>query len=235
MKMQLSGTNIFIKNNPTARRYLYVGHGRASLGTMATDITELILISRGNMGYRPIILNRPFRSVGGNGLCLPWPLMEECEFFSAPKAGMRVFLIVSQSIKPPVSAGKINLNTHQTVSLQAMLQGALRIEPMGSGSMRQARHIKRLRCRFNCNGDRDTHNTAAGEQQSYPVGPLVSRADLVRDLLADPTLAAAPPGSAAARRDRHSKHDFEYGQSQTGGVRACASGCGHDAHMESPG
>jgi len=119
--------NTFIKNN--------------GLGSINTYFRDQDGVLRGGDGYyggnpflagaatnRPIILNRPFRSVGemgyafrGNG---PWKTID---FFTPASADAGLLDYFSVDASPEVS-GRINLNTRQPVTLQAALQGAYQTE-----------------------------------------------------------------------------------------------------------
>lgn len=84
----------------------------------------------GNFDSRPLVLNRPFRSVAELGFAfrdLPW---KHLDFFAA-KSGDAALLDVfclRESPDPPVEAGKLNLNTRQVPVLKAALAGAMKAE-----------------------------------------------------------------------------------------------------------
>jgi Tfp pilus assembly protein PilX len=80
--------------------------------------------ARGRFGDRPILLNRPFRSVGELGHVfrdIPWKTLD----FSTRRSGdlglLDVFTISETDGSSPLTAGKINLNTRQTSALAAAL------------------------------------------------------------------------------------------------------------------
>jgi hypothetical protein len=80
--------------------------------------------ARGQFTDRPILLNRPFRSVGELGYVfrdIPWKTLD----FSTRRSGdlglLDVFSISETDGNPPLTAGKINLNTRQTAALAAAL------------------------------------------------------------------------------------------------------------------
>ena len=80
--------------------------------------------ARGRFADRPILLNRPFRSVGELGYVfrdIPWKSLD----FSTRRSGdlglLDVFSISETDGNPPLTAGKINLNTRQTSALVAAL------------------------------------------------------------------------------------------------------------------
>jgi hypothetical protein len=80
--------------------------------------------ARGRFADRPILLNRPFRSVGELGYVfrdIPWKSLD----FSTRRSGdlglLDVFSISETDGNPPLTAGKISLNTRQTAALAAAL------------------------------------------------------------------------------------------------------------------
>ena len=85
----------------------------------------------GQLASRPVMLNRPFRSVAELGYVFSGRPWRNIDFFT-PESGESPFLDVF-CINPPVSstgmsAGKVNLNTRQTNVLAALLSGGYRDE-----------------------------------------------------------------------------------------------------------
>lgn len=79
---------------------------------------------------RPLILNRPFRSVGEMSYAYKGALWKQIDFFT-PESGDAALMDVFCVEEPPADAmvaGKINLNTRQIPVLQAILAGAYREE-----------------------------------------------------------------------------------------------------------
>ena len=145
-------------------------------------------ISGSSMSARPILLGRPFRSVGEMGYAdRGYGAWKSINFFSQESgdAGLLDFFSIDPA---PVSAGKINLNTRQAPVLQAMLQGAYRIEPRGSATPETLNSSDASALAQAI----VAHTSApAGSSSTYIAGPLVSRADLVRSLLGDPAITSA--------------------------------------------
>lgn len=82
---------------------------------------------------RPVVLNRPFRSVGELGYVFrdaPWKSLNFFSTDSGDAALLDLFCLEDSEI----TAGKVNLNTANTEVLTAILQGALRHET-GGGEM----------------------------------------------------------------------------------------------------
>jgi hypothetical protein len=92
---------------------------------------------------RPVMLNRPFRTVAEMGAAFRGSPWKHVDFFlpeSADAALLDVFCLseppplpvtggsVALSAAPPLVAGKVNLNTRQEPVLRAMLAGALKDE-----------------------------------------------------------------------------------------------------------
>ena len=82
---------------------------------------------RGRFADRPLLLNRPFRTVGELGHVFrdsPWKSLD----FSTRRSGdlglLDVFSISETDGDPPLTAGQINLNTRQTAALAAALQNS---------------------------------------------------------------------------------------------------------------
>ena len=78
---------------------------------------------------RPVILNRPFRSVGELGYVfrdVPWKTLDFSSRWSADLGLLDAFSISETDSNPPLVAGSINLNTRQTETLAAVLFGASR-------------------------------------------------------------------------------------------------------------
>lgn len=79
---------------------------------------------------RPLILNRPFRSVAEMSYAYKGSLWKQIDFFT-PESGDTALLDVFCVEEPPADgmvAGKVNLNTRQAPVLQAVLAGAYREE-----------------------------------------------------------------------------------------------------------
>jgi len=81
----------------------------------------------GQLAVRPIILNRPFRSVGELGYVfrdIPWKTLDFFTWRSADLGLLDLFSISETEANPPLTAGQINLNTRQTAALAALLRNA---------------------------------------------------------------------------------------------------------------
>ncbi|MEI6713556.1 MAG: hypothetical protein WCO60_07380 [Verrucomicrobiota bacterium] len=80
---------------------------------------------------RPIILNRPFRSVAEMGYAFRGTPWKHIDFFT-PESGdaalLDVFTVNEAVGETPLVAGKVNLNTPQIPVLKALLAGALKDE-----------------------------------------------------------------------------------------------------------
>jgi hypothetical protein len=84
------------------------------------------------MGRRPLVLNRPFRSVGELGYAyrdLPFKTLDFFTSYSADAALLDVFSVTDQ---PAVVAGQIDPNTAPAPVLQAILSGAGKQEALPS-------------------------------------------------------------------------------------------------------
>ena len=86
---------------------------------------------------RPVMLNRPFRSVGEMGYAFrddPWKTLDFSSAYSADAALLDLFS-VTESPVGNVTAGVLNLNTRQQPVLKAVLAGALKNELNASSTL----------------------------------------------------------------------------------------------------
>jgi hypothetical protein len=124
---------------------------RAALGgftaTEGLPLSQRPSAEKDNAQNRPIVLNRPFQSVGEMGYAFrgsPWKNID----FSTPESGDTALLDVfciseppplanaslstalddARPSAPPLVAGKINLNTRQEPVIRALISGALKDE-----------------------------------------------------------------------------------------------------------
>ena len=94
------------------------------------SVSPLYTGTTGNSG-RPVILNRPFRSVGELGYAFqddPWRTLD---FFSANSADSALLDLFTLNGNQPVLAGRLDPNTRQSSVLQAVISGAT--QASGSG------------------------------------------------------------------------------------------------------
>ena len=138
---------------------------------------------------RPIILNRPFRSVAEMGYAsrgMPWKHLDFFTEESADTALLDLFCVNTPAVSG-LRAGVVNLNTRQTPVLQAALAGAVRRdEPGGSPGEISDTYPSNLQ-------DTDASALAASlvelTSSTNPArGPLLHRGDLVTKWLGDPSL-----------------------------------------------
>jgi hypothetical protein len=152
---------------------------------------------------RPVMLNRPFRSVAEMGAAFRGSPWKHVDFFlpeSADAALLDVFCItepppltvtggsVALAASPPLIAGKVNLNTRQEPVLRAMLAGALKDETGTTGKLSPASNGEATRA-AQALIDRTT-GTKPWQ------GPLANNAELVGRLFAKdltPAPAATDP------------------------------------------
>jgi len=86
--------------------------------------TSALPTARGQFTDRPILLNRPFRSVGELGYVfrdVPWKTLDFFSRRSGDLGLLDVFSISETDGDLPLTAGQINLNTRQTAVLAAVL------------------------------------------------------------------------------------------------------------------
>lgn len=100
---------------------------RANGAFAQVNINDGLPLLTGNTASRPVMLHRPFRSVGELGYCfrdLPW---KDVDFFT-PESGDAGFLDAFSVEDGLIVEGRVNLNTRQPLVLQALLSGALKSE-----------------------------------------------------------------------------------------------------------
>jgi hypothetical protein len=99
---------------------------------MAQDVPAGTL-GTGTNYARPVILNRPFRSVGELGYVFrdtPWKTLD---FFTPESADAGLLDLFSTNEEPDMVAGRVNLNTRQAPVLQAIIAGS-GINPLSPGT-----------------------------------------------------------------------------------------------------
>jgi hypothetical protein len=95
--------------------------------------TDGLPMYTGNYTSRPVILNRPFQSVAEMGYAsrgMAWKQLDFCNMESGDSALLDVFCL-NDLQKAPANvtvAGRLNLNTRQPKVLQALIQGASKVE-----------------------------------------------------------------------------------------------------------
>lgn len=111
--------------------------GDAYFGTVplpnGSSPAEVVPMAKGEFSSRPIILNRPFRSVGELGYVfrdIPWKTLDFFTQHSGDLALLDVFSISENEGEEPITAGQVNLNTRQEPVLAALLQGSSKQEEM---------------------------------------------------------------------------------------------------------
>jgi hypothetical protein len=112
---------------PTAPIYRdFDGIARRGDGDTANSIRPLLA---GQGASRPVVLNRPFRSVAELGYVYrdqPWKTLD---FFSAQSAdaGLLDVFCLNESGKSSVVAGMVNLNSRSSSVIQSLLEGSARV------------------------------------------------------------------------------------------------------------
>lgn len=107
---------------------------RTATGAFSAGVTGLPLAT-GNSASRPIVLNRPFRSVVELGHVFsgtPWKNVS----FLLPESGYSGLLdvfCINEPLADSLTAGKVNLNTRQAPVVKAILTGAFK-DDLAAGS-----------------------------------------------------------------------------------------------------
>ncbi len=159
------------------------GDGAYTTGTLGDGGYPL---APGADDSRPLVLNRPFRSIAEMGYAsrgMPW---KSLDFFSQESGDAALLDLFMLQEAPEVIHGVVDLNTRQTPVLAALLNGALRSED-GSATLSpgEATAFASALVAF-------TSGTTS------PQGPLANRADLVARWIG--TLPATGPDEIIKRR-----------------------------------
>lgn len=121
--------------------YVPPGSSASAATTVGLPMAKTTL-STTQKDSRPVVLNRPFRSVAELGNVFSGTPWKNLDFF-APESGfaplLDVFCLSDPQGSPDLVAGKVDLNTRQTPVLHAILAGAYKDEfnsvaPLAGGS-----------------------------------------------------------------------------------------------------
>jgi len=154
-------------NSTNTYNYDVDGIIRPGDGYLGTNANPYLANNAVSFAARPIILNRPFRSVAEMGFAFrgqaPW---KSINFFDTNSADMGLLDMFGNDPAPLV-AGKINLNTRQPVTIQAAIQGAYKTEQIGS-------------TRLSTLSSTESSNIASAITSFTSTNSYLNRADLVR-------------------------------------------------------
>jgi hypothetical protein len=138
----------------------------------------------GEVAPRPVILNRPFRSVAELGYAFrgahPWKTVN----FFTPESADAGLLDVFTLDEAEVTGGKVNLNTPHKEILEAILRGSLLVEDFGT-SISATEKMS--------NSDAASLAQAIVDETRAATAspfPMVNKADLVRRVMARPEFKA---------------------------------------------
>jgi hypothetical protein len=129
----------------------------------------------GNMPNRPVMLNRPFQSVGELGYVfrdMPWKTLDFFSYKSADSALLDLFSLSDA----PIVAGRVSPNTPYPQVLSALISGAIQ--------------------RTTGNASVSSGNAAAVAQamvQTTGSSPFVNRADLVNSFMTNSAITTMAP------------------------------------------
>lgn len=151
-------------------------------------------LATGNFDSRPVILNRPFRSVAEMGYAFRGVAWKDIDFFT-PESGDAALLdafCINEVERAPDNvtvAGRVTLNTRQSKVLQAVIQGVSKAEGGVISSAEAQAAAEAL-----VNWTSDTTNFISGVPSR---GPLRNRAELVGKWVAGQTFTLPPAGGNA--------------------------------------
>ena len=129
----------------------------------------------GDTANRPVVLNRPFQSVGELGYVyrdMPWKTLDLFSANSADSALLDLFTLSDS----PIVAGRVNPNTPYPQVLTALISGATESTTAGPVSIANAQAISQAMTNI-------TANTTAP-------APFVTRADLVNRFMTNSTITS---------------------------------------------
>jgi len=152
---------------------------------------------------RPVMLNRPFRSVGEIGYAFrddPWKTLDVSSAYSAD-AALLDFFSVAESPAAGVTAGTVNLNTRQQPVLQAVLAGALKNETNSTATFTTS----------------EVGGIASAMIAATRTTPLLNRAELATRIVAVGTnsLSSADDKDIKTRRESIVRALADAGQTRT--------------------
>ena len=135
------------------------------------------------MDSRPSILNRPFRSVAELGYVYSGTPWKNLDFFlpeSGDSALLDVFCVNDNSDGNGLTAGQVNLNTHQVPVLQAILAQAAKDQwndanVIPGGASAQAQQLAQLLVKRTVTAPTSGPNAGNGPQPLQNVSDLVGR------------------------------------------------------------
>src|SRR5207253_4010375 len=113
-----------------------IAGGDYALPFSGNPYNEVSSSAAGNT-IRPIIMNRPFRSVGEMGYAFRDQPFKTLDFSSAgsPDAGLLVLFAVSEfNDTSGMRGGVVNLNTQQVGALSALMANTIALEGIDGGS-----------------------------------------------------------------------------------------------------
>jgi len=181
------------------------GDGAYADGTLADGGYPLASDAFNKANSRPVILNRPFRSVGELAYAargMPWKSLDLFTAESGDAALLDVFCL-HESSDPAVEAGKIDLNTRQQPVLKAVLAGAIKSE-------RDNTTISDTEADTLAASLIDRTTNAASTK-----GPLLNRSDLVTRWAQDLVYSSAPDTIIKSRREAAIRALADVGQTRT--------------------
>jgi hypothetical protein len=151
---------------------------------------------------RPIILNRPFRSVGEMGYALrddPWKTLDFASADSADAALLDIFSVTEGPIGG-LTAGSLDLNTRQQPVLRAVLAGALKNETDSTTTLTTT----------------EVQNIASAVTNATRGTPLLNRAELVTRIVTAGTNSFSPDDAEIkTRRESIVRALADAGQTRT--------------------
>ena len=170
--------------------------GGLMTSTTASNNTDGLPMATGNYASRPIVLNRPFRSVAEMGYTFsdtPWRELNFLAQESGDAGLLDAFCLdeLEETRTDAIVAGRVNLNTRQPKVLEAVIRGSAEAQGVNLTNQ-EAQNAAEALVKWTTADPTDTANQTAG---IFNKGPLRNRSELVGKFVSKVTYAHTPSSS----------------------------------------
>jgi len=144
------------------------GHAWVDTTPVSTLPTNTTMLPQGSaQARRPVILNRPFRSVGELGYAYRDLPLKSVDFFSTASGDAALLDLFSIADEPSITAGQVNINRSPAPVLAAIFNGAQKME------------INSPATNSNFMTVQDSTKLAAVLANNLPANPICNRSGIV--------------------------------------------------------
>jgi hypothetical protein len=169
---------------------------RAAGAFFTTGSRAGLPLNTGNVDSRPVILNRPFRSVAELGYAFRGVAWKDLDFFT-PESGdaalLDAFCLNEIDVEESVVAGRVNLNTRQPRVLAALINGVSKAE---GGMLNATESLSAANTLVTWTADAATQIGGVAAR-----GPLRNRSELVGKFVSTNGAVIPTGGSGPNRAD----------------------------------